>query len=780
MISGFLLTRQWREREDEQDLIFWLATTDGPLKLVIESEQSVCFVAADKVDSMRAIIADQVAWRSSEVALKNFDEQPVHACYFKSQKGLNIARARLGRAGIALSEADIRPTDRYLMERFITGGVDVQCEIAISGGQRVGMNPKLRPSEFKAQLKVVSVDIETSVTRNTLLSIAVHANDDSKVFMLGPIVQGCPDYLVFVDDEIALINAFITWIQVADVDVIIGWSIVAFDLTFLQQRCDALGIRFCIGRGGELAEWRTAQQGADRKYVLVPGRVVLDGIELLRTATFSFESFSLESVARQLLGRGKLIDDVDARASEIEQMFMRDKAKLAEYNLEDCVLVSEIFAATGLLDFAEERSRLTGLEMDRAGGSVAAFDFLYLPRLHRAGYVGPVLTNSVVQGSPGGYVLDSKPGLYNFVVLLDFKSLYPSLIRTFHVDPLAMVVARNEEDGIPGFLGAKFSRHHYILPDIIERLWTARDEAKRSGRSAMSTAIKIIMNSFYGVLGTTGCRFFDPRLVSSITLRGHEILKRTRDLIEAKGLSVIYGDTDSVFVLIDRANEVNEAERIGRELTDYLNTWWHDYLQEELRVRSCLEVEYETCFSRFLMPTVRGSEVGSKKRYAGLTAGDKPKLVFKGLETVRSDWSPLAREFQQVLYEKIFRDAPFEDFVRDTVTSVCRGERDDKLVLRRRLRRKLAEYEKNVPPHVRAARIAEEIRAARGLPLQHRRGAWVEYVMTVNGPEPKAYRASAIDYEFYVDRQLAPIADAILSFKSTSLKKITDRQLGLF
>ena len=264
MISGFLLTRQWREREDEQDLIFWLATADGPLKLVITSEESVCFVRADKLDSMRAIIADQVMWRSSEVALQNFDGQAVHACYFKSQKGLNSVRARLGRAGIVLSEADIRPTDRYLMERFITGGVDVQCEITIKDGHRAGMNPKLRPSEFKAELKVVSVDIETSVTGNTLLSIAVHANDDSKVFMLGPKVPDGRGYLVFLDDEIALINAFIAWIQVADVDVIIGWSIVAFDLTFLQHRCDALGIRFRIGRGGELAEWRTTQQGADR------------------------------------------------------------------------------------------------------------------------------------------------------------------------------------------------------------------------------------------------------------------------------------------------------------------------------------------------------------------------------------------------------------------------------------------------------------------------------------------------------------------------------------
>jgi len=115
-----------------------------------------------------------------------------------------------------------------------------------------------------------------------------------------------------------------------------------------------------------------------------------------------------------------------------------------------------------------------------------------------------------------------------------------------------------------------------------------------------------------------------------------------------------------------------------------------------------------------------------------------------------------------------------------TVDAVTRGDCDDKLVLRRRLRRKLEEYEKNVPPHVRAARRAEEIRRSRGLAKLYSSGSWVEYVMTVNGPEPRAYQESPFDYQFYIDRQLAPIADAILSFKSTSLAAITDKQLGLF
>jgi DNA polymerase-2 len=196
---------------------------------------------------------------------------------------------------------------------------------------------------------------------------------------------------------------------------------------------------------------------------------------------------------------------------------------------------------------------------------------------------------------------------------------------------------------------------------------------------------------------------------------------------------------------------------------------------------SCLEVEYETHYSKFLMPTIRGSDIGSKKRYAGLI-GDKQnyEMIFKGLEAVRSDWSPLAKDFQQELYRRIFLGESYEDFILDTVQQVKTGEADEKLVFRKRLRRKLTEYQKNVPPHVKAARLAETERAKRGLNSASDFGGWIEYLMTVNGAEPKQYRQSRIDYQFYIDKQLAPIADAILSFQSKSLSGIIDQQLSLF
>jgi DNA polymerase-2 len=219
------------------------------------------------------------------------------------------------------------------------------------------------------------------------------------------------------------------WSTEQDPDVIIGWSIVGFDLQFLQDRADTLGLEFNIGRGNSSVSWRFLDRGQQRVYAVVLGRVALDGIELLRTATYSFDSFSLENVSRELLGRGKLVRDVDSRAVEIEEMHRNDQESLARYNLEECRLVLDIFKQTSLIDFAIRRTCLTGLEMDRQEGSVAAFGFLYLPRLHRTGFVAPVVDEKTIVHSPGRHVLDSLPGLYRDVIVLDFKSLPPSIIR---------------------------------------------------------------------------------------------------------------------------------------------------------------------------------------------------------------------------------------------------------------------------------------------------------------------------------------------------------------
>jgi len=140
----------------------------------------------------------------------------------------------------------------------------------------------------------------------------------------------------------------------------------------------------------------------------------------------------------------------------------------------------------------------------------------------------------------------------------------------------------------------------------------------------------------------------------------------------------------------------------------------------------------------------------------------------------------LAQDFQKVLYDKIFHDQDVEEYIRDYVEKANAGEFDEKLVYRKRLRRNLSDYQKNVPPHVRAARMADDLNEKMGRPRQYQNGGWIEYLITVNGPEPKEALTSLIDYNHYVDKQLKPVADGILPFIGRSFDEITAPQLGLF
>ena len=554
-----------------------------------------------------------------------------------------------------------------------------------------------------------------------------------------------------------------------DPDLIIGWSVVNFDLSFLDRKCQSLGIPFAMGRGGEDARILQPGSPGQPRIARIPGRGVLDGVDLLKAGFWAFESFSLDNVAHELLGTGKLITTEQNKVAEINRQFREDKRQLADYNMRDCTLVNEIFIEADLIPFAVQRANLTGLAIDRLGGSVAALDNLYLPRLHRHGFVAPdVRAEAGGLGSPGGYVLDSKPGLYDNVLVLDFKSLYPSIIRTFFIDPMGL--EQPGDNPVPGFHDATFSRDRHILPGLIEELWQARDAAKRAKDAPLSQAIKIIMNSFYGVLGSSGCRFHSQKLASSITRRGHEIITQSRNWIEAQGYQVIYGDTDSLFILLGPSHDDDSAQRIGRHLMTDLNAWWTEELNKRYAINCHLEVEFETHFRRFLMPTVRGMQTGSKKRYAGMVVGTDGglELIVKGLEAARSDWTPLARNFQRELYQRVFLNQPIDDFVRATAEALRAGELDQDLVYRKRLRRRLEDYKRNVPPHVQAARKLST------------HGSVIRYVITSNGPEPLDALQSAPDYQHYLDKQLAPAADSILQFLNTSFRDLTDQQMQMF
>ncbi|SFY27628.1 DNA polymerase-2 [Pseudomonas sp. NFPP02] len=781
--QGFVLTRHWRDTPAGTEVSFWLATDQGPRCIRLPVQTSVVFIPEAYRKPLDWLLKGERDLELRPLQLCDFHHRPVLGLYACQHRQLMDIEKRLRAAGVDVYEGDVRPPERYMMERFITAPVWFGGTADASGTL---LDAQMKPApDYRPPLKLVSLDIETTA-QGDLYSIALEGCGERQVYMLGPPNKtDAVDFkLDYCDTRAQLIEHLNQWLATFDPDAIIGWNVVQFDLRVLHEHAQRLNVPLLLGRGGESMAWR--EHGSRNHYfAAAAGRLIIDGIEALRSATWSFESFSLENVAQTLLGEGKDISTPYQRMDEINRMFAEDKPALARYNLKDCELVTRIFEKTELLKFLLERASVTGLPADRNGGSVAAFTHLYMPLMHRQGFVAPNLGDKPPQASPGGFVMDSRPGLYESVLVLDYKSLYPSIIRSFLIDPVGLIEGLkhpDDSDSVEGFRGARFSRTRHCLPSIVTRVSEGREEAKRERNAPLSQALKIIMNAFYGVLGSSGCRFFDTRLASSITLRGHQIMRQTRALVEAQGYEVIYGDTDSTFVWLGSAHSAQDANRIGLALVQHVNDWWRAHLSNEYGLQSALELQYETHFSRFLMPTIRGAEEGSKKRYAGLVVREdgSEEMVYKGLETVRSDWSPLARQFQQELYQRIFHRQPHQDYIRDYVRRTLSGEFDELLIYRKRLRRPLHDYERNVPPHVRAARLADEYNDRLGRPRQYQRGGWISYVISVNGPEPLEVRRAPIDYDHYVTRQLQPVADAILPFVNDDFGTLVGGQMGLF
>jgi DNA polymerase-2 len=397
------------------------------------------------------------------------------------------------------------------------------------------------------------------------------------------------------------------------------------------------------------------------------------------------------------------------------------------------------------------------MQLDRVGASIASIDSLYLGELRRRGRVAPSVSGEHAGAMVlGGAVLDSVPGLFRNILVFDFKSLYPSIIRTFNIDPLTYVSPGTdfpEADVLRTPNGTVFRREAGILPGLVATLWRERDAARRAGDELRAYATKILMNSLYGVLAATSCRFFAPPIANAITHTGQYLMHLAADEVRRLGYAVIYGDTDSVFVHTGEES-AERAEALALEILAAVSATLARRLQDEFGVTSHLELEFEKCYRRFFMPEVRQGKGGSKKRYAGLLVdGDRSKVEFVGLEAVRRDWTPLAKRFQRELLDRVFHDRPVEDFIRDFLAELRGGRLDELLSYKKAVRKGLDAYVKTTPAHVKAARKQEDARS--GI---------VEYVMTSAGPEPVDGRQGTLDYEHYVEKQIEPIADAVLRF----------------
>lgn len=702
---------------------------------------------------------------------KNFEDEKLVKIIFSNPKNQSDIRKIYSDNNIPSFESDINIVNQFLMDKeilrtFETSSKPEKGEYT----KHLFKNPDIKSTpEFEPRLDLLSIDIETSMDAKQLYSISLVTNNNYKKAIIVSDKEYKNANSVKTEKEALLF--FRQEIQKLDPDIILGWNVIDFDFNILRTKFKKYGIPFNLGRSDEDCTLRVDTDFLRDSTADFKGRIVLDGIHLLKSSNITLDDYKLSTAAKEFVGDDKLIEE-DNKVNEITDAYINNPQKLIDYNIKDSVLVLQILEKTNVLGITINRSLLTGLPVDRVKASVASLDSLYLRELHKRGYVAYTkFIATKEEKTLGGFVKKPIPGIYNYILVMDFKSLYPSIIRTFNIDPLSYTTS--DENVVEAPNGARFKNEEGILPSLIQRLWVQRDVAKKNNDLRASYAIKILMNSFYGVLANPGCRFFNPDIANAITHFGQFLIKLTSKEVETLGYKVIYGDTDSIFV-DSKANNYKEAEIIGLKIQSFVNDFFKEFVKREYKRENVLELEFEKVFKKIMMPKARGSEEGSKKRYAGLIEKNgTEKLEFTGLEFVRSDWTESSKKFQLKLLDLVFHDKPFEAFIKDFVKELREGKHDEDLVYRKALRKDVGEYTKTTPPHVKAARLLDKIESN-----------IIKYYMTLDGPQPIQKVSSQIDYEHYIEKQIRPIADTILTFYGKSLDDVmsgsSQKGLGAF
>ena len=769
------------------------------------------FVPAGRADAALAALGGRV--RSGPEAWTSFEGEGL-ARFELGPGELREAERALRAAGLPAAAAERRRSAELLASLGLRGRVRLRGEER--GGRRVDavfVDPGLEPDEGPPiGLSWLALDIETDREGRVLaLSMAQSGGSGGSAAPGGPAPPGevlflrprpgegsrDPAGVSCFDAEAELLAAFARRLAERDPDVLTGWNILDFDLPVLARRFSELGLAFDIGRTAEPAAF---VERAGRKAVFdLPGRAALDALRLVRAGGIAgsgggrLEELSLEAVARELLGEGKSVSARgEAKLAELERLRAEEPAAFCAYCLRDSELVLRILAKTGLDRLTAERAALTGVGLDLAWTSIPAFERVYGAELRSRRVLPPGREERKVSGAAGGTVLDPQAGLFPNVLVFDFRSLYPSIMRTFNVDPLAHARAGARPAAASDIVapnGARFERAPGVMPELIARYASEREAALASGDEAAAYVFKILQNSFYGVLGAEGCRYARTELAGAITSFGKKFLVASRDFFEARGMRVLYGDTDSIFALVPESALVpssalgeagpgGEAGRerlmaLGAELAAELNAELGRRIEAEYGLPSFLKMRCEKAYRRFLIPRLKfvsarlraeaGEEGrGRAKGYAGylLREDGGAEVEVKGMEAARSDFTPLARRFQVELLGLIFAgasgdraalEAGLAGFCAATVASLRRGELDDRLLYRRSLRRPARDYASETP----------QVRAARLLGWSSERGR-ISYLMTRAGAEPEERRSgSPLDYEHYVAHQLFPIAASL-------------------
>ncbi len=748
----------------EKDKSYWLVDNKTrPYLYITVAENEL----EEKIEFLKAKNFGEEEYQIFKIenTKKKLFDNIVLKVYFNKTSELFGARKEFNELGIQKYEYDIQYPKKYLIDNDLEPGqrVDIEKE-----GNEI-INIKKTQGEFDAS--ICAYDLETLFTdkfevgREPILMASISkAKDkgyDSRIISYN---TAKVDGLDIVTNEEALLYELNK--EINKFDLIITYNGDNFDMPYVNKRAQRYKKEFLIND----EKIKIKRHGIDNAAEIV-GKQHIDAYQIMkflqRTGSVNILKLDLENVSDKVFG----IKKEKVLPIEINEAWQtKDKVKLdrlVRYNREDAETTLRL--AQEFLPLFIEISRLTSQTLSnstRSSTSVMVEDLL-LKETHKRGIIAPnkphepLIRERINNPIKGAFVKEPLAGLHENIAVLDFASLYPSIIISHNISPETLNCNHDECKKNKCSDDTWFcTKEKGLFPEILGKMLAQRLEFKKEYKEKKKTgvddkilfakqwALKIILNSAYGYLGYPRARWYSRESASATTAWARQYIHETSSKIEKEGFEILYNDTDSAVVLMGNKTKA-DIEKLLKKINDELP--------------ETMELELDGYYKRGIFVTKKEGGA-AKKRYAFIDENDNLKIV--GFEYVRRDWCTLAKETQKTVIELVLKKGePKEaaNFVRDVIKRLKEGKvRKEELTIITLLKRKIEDYD-SIGPHVSAAKKAID----RGKNIDV--GSLLSFIITKNGKtiSEKAELEEFVnqgeyDSDYYIKNQILPAVIKIL------------------
>jgi DNA polymerase I/DNA polymerase-2 len=636
---------------------------------------------------------------------------------------------------------------------------------------------KVKPLKIEKEVKLNILAFDTEFIeengKSRLIMLSLVDNRGLKKVLTSYDWKGKPKFVESVKDEKEILERFIEIIKERNTDFILGYNSDRFDFIKLKEIASKNKVKLKLGRDDK--ELRIVRRGRISSF-RANGRIHIDlynFIEHILAATLKSEVLTLNEVAQELLGIGKM----EMKYKEMVEIWeTKDELnKLAEYNLWDSELVlklselilPQIFAISRLIgQIPFDASRFTYSQIvETFFMRKAVLDNVLIPHHPKQ---EEIMKRRLAPVYKGAIVIEPKKGIHSNILVFDFRSLYPTIIISHNIDPWTINCKHgkcriNKPPEVKNYFCTLVKG---FIPKNLEEVIKKRKEIKQKLKKLkkeskeyvlldnMQYALKIIANATYGYYGFIGARWYNRACGEATAAFGRMYISKVIDWAKKKGFEIIYGDTDSLMVRIPDEENVKRLIKSGEGFAAVTTK----------KLPGIIELEFRGLYEGGIFVTRQKGEVGAKKRYALIDY--QGNIEIRGFETVRRDWCQLAKDIQRKVLVTILKEKNPKKalkIVRNTIRKIKERKVDlDDLIIYEQITRPLSQY-KQIGPHVKAAMKLREM----GFPVGE--GMVIGFIITKGSGSisDRAMPAEFVkikdfDTEYYIHNQILPASLRVL------------------